>query len=162
MDQVLERIDLYSIAGAGRSTVSAEEARFRYRESALPEGSVVVGATVGLKPADTADIRREMDEARAWRKATQPLAEPNCGSVFKNPVGDHAARLVDAAEAKGLAVGGATVSEKHSNFIVARPGATAADVHRLIRLLQERVADRFGVALEPEVQFVGEFDLASL
>jgi UDP-N-acetylmuramate dehydrogenase len=162
MDQVLERIELYSIADAGRSSVDADQAGFRYRESALPAGSVVVGATMALRPADPPDIRREMEEARAWRKATQPLAEPNCGSVFKNPVGDHAARLVEAAGAKGLAVGGATVSAKHANFIVARPGATATEVHQLIRLVQDRVEERFGVALEPEVQFIGEFDLASL
>jgi UDP-N-acetylmuramate dehydrogenase len=162
MDRVVERIDLYSMAKGGRSTVSAEQAGFRYRESVLPEGSVVVGGTVSLRPADPADIRREMDEARAWRKATQPLAEPNCGSVFKNPTGDHAARLVEAAGGKGMAVGGAMVSEKHSNFIVARPGATAADVRQLIGLIQDRVTERFGITLEPEVQFVGEFDLASL
>jgi UDP-N-acetylmuramate dehydrogenase len=162
MDQVLERVDLYSLAGAERWSLPAEKAGFRYRHSALPEGSVVVGGTVLLEVGDPADIRREMDEARAWRKATQPLAEPNCGSVFKNPPGDHAARLVEAAGGKGLGVGAAVVSEKHSNFIVARPGATAGDVHRLIRLVQDRVAERFGISLEPEVQFIGDFDLASL
>jgi UDP-N-acetylmuramate dehydrogenase len=82
--------------------------------------------------------------------------------VFKNPPGDHAARLVEAAGAKGLGVGGAAVSEKHSNFIVARRGATASDVHSLIRLVQDRVTERYGVTLEPEVQFIGEFDLAPL
>ncbi|HEY3208328.1 MAG TPA: UDP-N-acetylmuramate dehydrogenase [Actinomycetota bacterium] len=162
IDQILEQIELYAVAQAGRSVLSAKEAGFRYRHSALPEASLVVGATMRLHAGEPADIRREMEEARAWRKATQPLAEPNCGSVFKNPPEDHAARLVEAVGAKGLVVGAAVVSEKHSNFIVARPGATAADVHRLIRLLQERVEERFGVALEPEVQFIGEFDLASL
>jgi UDP-N-acetylmuramate dehydrogenase len=162
MDQVLERIELYSVAPAGRSGVSVDQAGFRYRHSELPEGSIVIGATLRLNPGDPPDIRREMAEARAWRKATQPLAEPNCGSVFKNPQGDHAARLAEAVGAKGLAVGGAMVSEKHSNFIVAGPGTTAGDVHRLIRLIQDRVAERFGVALEPEVQFIGEFDLAPL
>jgi UDP-N-acetylmuramate dehydrogenase len=99
-----------------------------------------------------------MDEARQWRRATQPLAEPNCGSVFKNPPDDHAARLVEAAGAKGLSVGGAKVSEKHANFIVAREGATARDVHLLIALVRDRVHERLGVALEPEVHLVGEFD----
>jgi UDP-N-acetylmuramate dehydrogenase len=162
MDQVVEQIELYSLADAGRSVLSADQAGFHYRHSALPEATLVVGATVHLQAGEPPDIRRGMDEARAWRKATQPLAEPNCGSVFKNPPGDHAARLAEAVGAKGLALGGAAVSEKHSNFIVARSGATAADVHRLIRLIQDRVAERFGVALEPEVQFIGEFDLASL
>jgi UDP-N-acetylmuramate dehydrogenase len=162
MDQVLERIELYSVVDANRSAVAAGQVGFRYRHSDLPEASIVIGATLHLRPGEPPDIRREMDEARAWRKATQPLAEPNCGSVFKNPPGDHAARLVEAVGAKGLTVGGAMVSEKHSNFIVARPGATAADVHRLVRMIQDRVAERFGVPLEPEVQFIGDFDLAPL
>jgi UDP-N-acetylmuramate dehydrogenase len=162
MDQVLERIELYSVAQARRSAASVDQAGFRYRHSDLPESSIVIGASLRLHPGEPPDIRRQMDEARAWRKATQPLAEPNCGSVFKNPQGDHAARLVEEAGAKGLSVGAAMVSEKHSNFIVARPGTTAADVHRLIRLIQDRVAERFGVALEPEVQFIGDFDLAPI
>ena len=101
---------------------------------------------------------REMESARAWRRETQPLAEPNCGSVFKNPEGDHAARLVEAAGAKGRAVGGARVSEKHANFVVASPGATASDVWELIGQVQRLVEDRFGVSLEREVQLVGEFN----
>jgi UDP-N-acetylmuramate dehydrogenase len=162
VDQVLEQIDLYWLPKAHRSVLPADGAGFRYRDSALPEGTIVVGAAVHLTPGEPGSIRRQMEEARSWRKATQPLAEPNCGSVFKNPPGDHAARLVEAVGAKGLSVGGAAVSEKHSNFIVARPGASAGDVHRLIRLLQDRVGERFGVSLEPEVQFIGEFDLAPL
>lgn len=162
MDQVLEQIELFSLTDAGRSALPASDAGFRYRHSSLPEGSVVIGATVRLSPGETDHIRREMDEARAWRRATQPLAEPNCGSVFKNPPGDHAARLVEAAGAKGLSVGGAAVSVKHSNFIVARAGATAGDVHRLIRLIRDRVTESFGIDLEPEVQFIGDFDLASI
>jgi UDP-N-acetylmuramate dehydrogenase len=162
MDQVLEQIDLYSLTHAERTVFSADRAGFSYRRSALPEGSIVIGASVHLHSGEPADIRHEMDEARAWRKATQPLAEPNCGSVFKNPPEDHAARLVEAVGAKGLSVGSAMVSEKHSNFIVARPGVTASDVHRLIRLIQDRVAERFDVVLEPEVQLIGDFDLAPL
>jgi len=162
MDQVLEQVELYSLAQAGRAVLSSEDAGFDYRRSALPEASMVVAATVHLHAAEPPDIRGEMEKARAWRKATQPLAEPNCGSVFKNPPGDHAARLVEAVGGKGIAVGGAIVSEKHSNFIVARSGATAADVHQLIRLIQDRVAERFGVALETEVQLIGDFDLAAL
>jgi UDP-N-acetylmuramate dehydrogenase len=162
MSDVLLRIDLFSMPGGDRTALPARDAGFSYRRSALPPGSIVVGATVGLSTGDPAEIRTEMDEARRWRRDTQPLAEPNCGSVFKNPEGDHAARLVEAAGAKGLAVGGATVSSKHANFIVAGPGATAQDVRRLIRLVQDRVGERFGVTLEQEVQLVGDFDLASI
>jgi UDP-N-acetylmuramate dehydrogenase len=162
MAEVLDTVDVYSIPQGSRSALSAVEAGFAYRHSKLPEGSVVVGATVGLRTGDPEDIRAEMEAARSWRRATQPLAEPNCGSVFKNPPGDHAARLVEAAGAKGMSIGGASVSEKHANFIVARTGATAEDVHRLIERVKDIVEERFGVSLETEVQRVGDFDLASL
>jgi UDP-N-acetylmuramate dehydrogenase len=161
ISEALAVAELYSITTAARSTVTAGEAGFSYRRSGFPEGSIVVGATVSLRPGDPRDIRREMEAARSWRRATQPLAEPNCGSVFKNPPGDHAARLVEAAGAKGMAVGNAVVSEKHANFIVARPGATANDVHLLIERISGMVSERFGISLEPEVQRVGDFDLAS-
>ncbi|HEX2088701.1 MAG TPA: UDP-N-acetylmuramate dehydrogenase [Actinomycetota bacterium] len=158
MEEVLEAIDIYSISSNARSRVPVGEAQFSYRRSSLPEGSVVVGASVVLRPGDRQEIRRGMDDARNWRRATQPLAEPNCGSVFKNPPGDHAARLVEAIGAKGLSVGNASVSTKHANFIVAKPGARAGDVRDLISLLQQRIEDQFGIRLEPEVQLVGDFE----
>jgi len=99
-----------------------------------------------------------MADARAWRRRTQPIAEPNCGSVFANPPGDHAARLIDAAGGKGVAVGGAIVSEKHANFILAGPGSTSADVLALIHRMQALVLDAFGVELTPEVRLIGAFD----
>jgi UDP-N-acetylmuramate dehydrogenase len=158
LDEVLETAEVFLTEEDRLRVVPVDEAGFRYRDSTLPERSVVVGASFHLRPGDPAQIRALMDEAREWRRATQPLAEPNCGSVFKNPPDDHAARLVEAAGAKGLAVGGAQVSEKHANFIVARRGATARDVHLLISLVRDRVHERFGVMLEPEVHLVGEFD----
>lgn len=158
MDTVVRWVDVFSLPESSRTRLAASEAGFVYRRSALPEGSIVVEAGLDLRPGEPAAIRAEMEEARAWRRATQPLAEPNCGSVFKNPEGDHAARLVEAAGAKGLSVGGAHVSEKHANFVVASPGATAADVWELIGRVQRLVEDRFGVSLEREVQLVGEFD----
>ena len=96
-----------------------------------------------------------MEEAREWRRRTQPLAEPNCGSVFKNPEGDHAARLIEASGAKGLRVGGARVSEKHANFIVADPGASASDVWALIGQVRSRVESDAGIRLETEVDLMG-------
>jgi UDP-N-acetylmuramate dehydrogenase len=162
MADVVERIDLYSVPDGRPRSIRGTDAGFAYRHSALPTGALVVGAVVHLAPGDRDAIRGRMDEAREWRRATQPLAEPNCGSVFTNPPNDHAARLVEAAGAKGLSEGGAEVSRKHANFVVTRPGATAADVDRLIRRVQGLVLERFGVHLEPEVQRVGDFDLASL
>jgi UDP-N-acetylmuramate dehydrogenase len=155
LDEVVERVEVFELESERTRDVPVEEAGFRYRGSELPEWGVVVGATVHLRPGDPNDIRRLMDEAREWRRATQPLAEPNCGSVFKNPPGDHAARLIEAVGGKEMAVGGARVSEKHANFIVAGPGSTARDVHRLMLDLRDRVRDRFGMDLEPEVHVVG-------
>jgi UDP-N-acetylmuramate dehydrogenase len=155
LDEVVERVEVFELESERTRDVPVAEAGFRYRGSELPERGVVVGATVHLRPGDPNDIRRLMDEAREWRRATQPLAEPNCGSVFKNPPGDHAARLIEAVGGKEMAVGGARVSEKHANFIVAGPGSTARDVHRLMLNLRDRVRDRFGVDLAPEVHVVG-------
>jgi UDP-N-acetylmuramate dehydrogenase len=155
LDEVLESIEVFDLTAETATVIAAQEAGFGYRESRLPDSGVVVAAGFLLSPAESSRIRKEMDEVRAWRRATQPLAEPNCGSVFKNPAGDHAARLIEAAGGKGLAVGGARVSEKHSNFIVAGPGASAADVHALISLLRDRVRDRFDIELDPEVRIVG-------
>ena len=90
------------------------------------------------------------------RKATQPLGLPSCGSVFKNPPGDHAARLIESAGLKGARIGGAEVSPKHANFIINTGGATAADIEALIGHVRDTVQERHGVRLDAEVQFLGE------
>ena len=158
VDEVVESVEVFLPAEERTRVLPADEAGFRYRDSALPAGSIITGATVHLRPGDPAEIRRLMDEARAWRRATQPLAEPNCGSVFKNPPGGHAARLIEESGGKSLSVGRARVSEKHANFIVAAPGSTARDVGRLVSMIRDRVRRRHGVTLEPEVHFVGDVD----
>jgi UDP-N-acetylmuramate dehydrogenase len=156
--EVLETAEVLDLATGERVVVKAEDAGFRYRGSDLPDPGVVLAGTLRLRPGDREAIRARMDEIREWRREHQPLAEPSCGSVFKNPPGEHAARLIDEAGLKGLAVGGAQVSPKHANFIVTRPGARAGDVAALIRTVQERVAERTGIVLEPEVHLVGPFD----
>ncbi len=158
LDEVVERVELFLLGAGETRPVPAAEAGFVYRNSALPGDGVVVAATVTLRAGEPAAIRAGMDEAREWRRRTQPLAEPNCGSVFKNPENGHAARMIESLGLKGTGVGGAELSGKHANFIVARPGARAADVVALIRSVQEQVADRYGVRLEPEVHLVGHFD----
>lgn len=155
LDEVLDSIDVFDLTRKDAETIPVAEAGFGYRTSELPDPGIVVAATFLLTPGDSGEIRAAMEEARAWRRATQPLAEPNCGSVFKNPPGDHAARLIEAVGGKSFAVGGARVSEKHSNFIVAGPGATARDVHALIEMLKDRVRDQFDTELETEVRMVG-------
>src|SRR5205085_1386881 len=122
--------------------------------------SMPLPALAGVATA-AEDIRGRMDEAREWRRRTQPLAEPNCGSVFVNPPGDHAARLIEAAGGKKLSVGAAHVAEKHANFIVTSEGARATDVIELIGKVQDLVAARFDVHLETEVHLVGDFDPAT-
>ena len=155
---VVRGVDVFLVASGERASLDDERAGFSYRGSSIPEDGIVVGATLELRPGDTADIRTRMEDVRAWRRRTQPLAEPNCGSVFTNPPGGHAAALIDAAGMKGHRVGGAVVSTKHANFIVAGPGATADDVAALIRAIRDRVADSSGIVLQPEVRFVGSFD----
>lgn len=155
MSEVIERIDVYSLGDRRRRSLAAGEAGFAYRRSSLPADAMVVGAAARLAPGDEDAIRAAMEEARDWRRRTQPLAEPNCGSVFKNPGGDHAARLIEAAGAKGLRVGGAHVSTKHANFIVADPGASAADVWALIEQVRGLVGSHAGIRLETEVELMG-------
>lgn len=97
-----------------------------------------------------------LKELQARRRNTQPLGLPSCGSVFRNPPGDHAARLIEAAGLKGYRIGGAEVSDKHANFIINREDATAADIEELIDHVQQTVADVHGVQLRHEVRIVGE------
>jgi UDP-N-acetylmuramate dehydrogenase len=158
MADVLETIQTYRLKEGHAETVPAAEAGLGYRRSRLAEDAVVTGGAVTLRAADGAEIRARMDEARDWRRRTQPLAEPNCGSVFTNPEGDHAARLIEVAGGKGRRVGGAVVSSKHANFIVAEPGARSADVLELIGAVRSLVESASGVLLEAEVKLIGAFD----
>jgi UDP-N-acetylmuramate dehydrogenase len=117
----------------------------------------VTAATIELRPGDGEAAKREMARLTAERNRTQPIKTKNCGSVFKNPPGDSAGRLVEAAGFKGAREGGAQFSELHANFIVNHGGATAAGVRALIERAIAGVRERFGVELEPEVEMVGRF-----
>jgi UDP-N-acetylmuramate dehydrogenase len=158
MAEVVDSVALVRLATGTAERIAGSDAGFTYRRSVLGEDAVVTAATLRLAPGRADLIRAAMDEARAWRRATQPLAEANCGSVFKNPPGDAAARLVDQAGARGLRVGGATVSAKHANFVVADAGTRADDVRRLIEEVRSLVRAASGVVLETEVQLIGDFD----
>jgi UDP-N-acetylmuramate dehydrogenase len=138
-------------------TFDPDQLHFGYRRSALPPRYVFVSARWRLRPDEPAAVRARLDELRAWRRATQPLRERNCGSVFTNPGGDSAGRLIEAAGCKGLRVGGAVVSTKHANFITTSPGARASDVRALIGLVQTNVLAAGGPLLEPEVRLIGAF-----
>jgi UDP-N-acetylmuramate dehydrogenase len=126
-----------------------------YRSVNGPVNEWFVEATFEFDP----EARPSMDTLKAMlarRKNTQPLGLPSCGSVFRNPPGDHAARLIEAAGLKGHRLGGAEVSEKHANFIINRDRATASDIENLIELVQRTVLERSGVDLQHEVRIVGE------
>ena len=114
-----------------------------------------VAATFRLPHGDGEQSRATIKKLLAQRIAAQPLGMPNAGSVFRNPPGDHAARLIEACGLKGSRIGGASISSKHSNFIVNDGGASAADIEALIELAQNTVQQRFGVHLEREVRVVG-------
>ena len=134
--------------------VPAPALELGYRRSALEPHQLVVSADLGLAPGDPEQGARAIAEIVAWRRANQP-GGPNAGSVFTNPEGDSAGRLIDAAGAKGLRVGTAEVSRKHANFIQADEGGRADDVHALMRLVIERVRATTGVELHPETRLVG-------
>jgi UDP-N-acetylmuramate dehydrogenase len=155
MADVVFSVDVFELGTDRLRTVGAGDIGFGYRSTALANDAVVVAASLGLHTGDPADIRTAMDAARRWRRETQPIAEPNCGSVFTNPPGEHAAALIDAAGLKGASIGGASVSIKHANFIVTVPGATAADVRALIELVRSGVSRASGIALQTEVRAIG-------
>jgi UDP-N-acetylmuramate dehydrogenase len=128
-----------------------------YRHTTLARDAVVSRVALSFEAAEPALVRAELQRRLVRRKATQPLQFPNAGSCFRNPPGDKAGRLIEAAGAKGWREGGAEVSELHANFIVNRSGATASDVARLLARVRRAVVDAFDVELELEVHFVGIF-----
>lgn len=133
-----------------------EEFEVGYRHVHGPEGEWFLAAELELAPGEGNAGRERIKALLARRAATQPTHQPSCGSVFRNPPGDFAARLIEACGLKGCSVGGAQVSEIHANFIVNVGSATADDIEILISEVRNRVALQFGVWLEPEVRIVGE------
>jgi UDP-N-acetylmuramate dehydrogenase len=136
-------------------TLTAAELDYGYRHSALPDGAIVVSARFRGHPGDPGEIGAEMDRIAAAREASQPLRTKTGGSTFKNPEGRKAWELVDAAGCRGLTLGGAQVSEKHTNFLINTGTATSADIEGLGELVREKVYAHSGVSLEWEIQRVG-------
>jgi UDP-N-acetylmuramate dehydrogenase len=128
--------------------------RFGYRTSALGPAGVVVAARFTVTRDETGACDRRISEVVAWRREHQP-GGANAGSVFRNPPGDSAGRLIEACGLKGFRVGGAYVSPKHANFFQADTGATADDVHALVTEVRRRVEEQTGTRLEPELRMVG-------
>lgn len=142
--------------GAARRVRRRAELDFAYRAArGLGPGEVVLAARFALRREEPAAVRAAIDRHLARRRATQPIDRPSFGSVFKNPPGERAGRLIERAGLKGLRIGGAQISSVHANFIVNLGGARAADVLALMARAQEAVRERTGIALEPEVRIVG-------
>ena len=138
--------------------IPKEELELSYRHSCIPEkGYIVLGAKLALTPKPQDEIRAEMAQLREKRVEKQPLEYPSAGSTFKRPEGYFAGKLVMDAGLRGYSVGDAQVSEKHCGFVINKGNAAAADVLTLIKDVQERVMEQFGVQLEPEVKMIGEF-----
>jgi UDP-N-acetylmuramate dehydrogenase len=135
------------------------ELGFRYRHSRFKDNpdEIVLAAVFRLAPAEPAVIAARLDDIRRWRREHQPLGLPSAGSVFRNPDGDSAGRLIDSLGLKGRRLGGAVVSEKHANFIVNDRHATASDVRRLVETVRAVVRDRLGIELSLEIEFAGDW-----
>ena len=155
MDQIVSEVTVLTEAGE-QKTLTPAEMQWGYRTSRLQtESWMALEARISLQKGDPEAIRRQMKELALRRKEKQPLEWPSAGSTFKRPVGAFAGQLIEEAGLKGLRVGDAQVSEKHAGFIINRGAATAQDVTELIRQVRQRVEERSGIRLEPEVRFLG-------
>jgi UDP-N-acetylmuramate dehydrogenase len=152
---IVEAVELATPAGLG--WVDAAQIPFEYRHTQLPPSAVLTRVRFKLREGDLKASQAQMDADLGYRKRTQPLAQPNFGSVFTNPPNDFAGRLIETVDLKGHTVGRAQFSTLHANWIVNLGGARAADVVALMELATQRVRDAHGVELRPEVKRVGAF-----
>jgi UDP-N-acetylmuramate dehydrogenase len=163
MAGVLESARVLDAAGH-ETIVPVDQLGLAYRDSRFKGATgdapreLILDATFRLSAADPEVIKARLDDIRRWRQAHQPLGQASAGSVFRNPPGDSAGRLIEAAGLKGHRIGGAVVSEKHANFIVNDQKGTAADVRRLGDHVRAVVAETAGVELEYEVEFAGDWE----
>ena len=155
MAQIASRLTLLLADGSVESFEAGEFAA-DYRRRELPAGSVVLQVELALQPGDSEAVQARTRANLERRRQTQPLDRHTCGSVFKNPPGDFAARLIEQAGLKGMRIGGARVSPKHANFIENQDNATAGDILALIKQVADLVHKRFGVRLEAEVELLGD------
>lgn len=155
-EKVVDRVE--GVTREGRPIrFSRGEMTFTYRESHLPAGVVVTQVSLRLRQEGADQVRSKVRELVMKRKSSQPSGYPNSGSMFRNPPGDFAGRLIEAAGLKGKRIGQAQISERHANFIVNRGGAKAVEVRQLMELAGAEVTKQFGIKLEPEVRFLGEW-----
>ena len=157
MIDILESVTVLTPKGEQKKLYK-EELQLGYRTSVVKEkGYIVLEAVLNLKKGDPEAIKSRMDELKEQRVTKQPLEYPSAGSTFKRPEGYFAGKLIQDAGLRGYQVGGAQVSEKHCGFVINTGDATAEDVRSLMKHVTEIVYAKFGVTLEPEVKFLGEF-----
>ncbi len=155
MRDVVEGVEVMDLKGKKRF-IPAAEMGLSYRASEIGEDLIVTRVHLRLKRDDPGNIRKRMRAFVERRKASAPALPANAGSIFKNPPGDYAGRLIEEAGFKGLREGGAAVSAEHANYIVNTGGATASDVLSLMATIRDGVYSKFGVLLEPEIKVIGE------
>ncbi len=156
LKDVVADIEIVSRGGDNVRRIERVDLDFRYRELAgLPDGSIITAARLTVEESEKAKVQGEIDRLLAHRQATQPTDIPSCGSVFRNPPGQFAGQLIEAAGLKGTRQGAAQISTRHANFIVNHGGAAASDVLRLIERAQKTVESETGIQLETEVKILG-------
>lgn len=156
VEAAVREIEVMSPSGRRLRHLGREGLRFAYRAlRGLAPGSVILSVLLGVALSSPAEVRSEVERLLARRAETQPLSVPSCGSVFKNPPGDHAGRLIEASGLKGCRIGGAQISPLHANFIANLGGATATDVLALIEHARRTVREQTGIRLVPEVRIIG-------
>jgi UDP-N-acetylmuramate dehydrogenase len=146
---------LVDLADGGRRKAGPDDLAMSYRHSNVLETEIVIEARFRAVPGDGVSGRAELRRITRWRRDNQPGGTFNAGSVFKNPTGSTAGEIIDSLGLKGMQVGDVSVSHKHANFFVAGPGATSADIRRLVEMVKDRVFEETGTMLETEIQFVG-------
>ena len=157
LEKVIDQVDGFTREGE-RMRLSRNDMTFSYRDSHLPAGMVVTEVRLRLRQEDSAKVTSRVRELVTKRKASQPSGYPNSGSMFRNPPGYFAGRLIEAAGLKGKRIGQAQISQRHGNFIVNLGGAKAEDVRRLMELARAEVRAQFGVELEAEVRLLGDWE----
>jgi len=160
-EKVVAQVEAVDAAGAP-IIFSRDEMTFTYRDSHLPAGMVVTHVTMRLRKGEPIEVGSKLRELVGRRKSSQPSGFPNSGSMFRNPPGDFAGRLIEAAGLKGKRVGRAEIAQRHANFIVNLGGAKATDVLQLMELARSEVKRQFGVELIAEVKLLGEWEEGDL
>ena len=155
-EKVIDRVEGFTQEGEP-VRLSRNEMTFSYRDSHLPAGMVVTEVQLRLRQEDSTKVTSKVRELVTKRKSSQPSGHPNSGSMFRNPPGDFAGRLIEAAGLKGKKIGHSQISTRHGNFIVNLGGAKGEEVRQLMELARNEVRTRFGVELEPEVRLLGDW-----